>query len=713
MFKKAQPVWANFSNGKDKLNRHLIFCEYVDSLSGLTLNIAAIDFYSLKVNGEFVGFGPARAAKGYARVDSYDLSSLKESKSGKNEIIIEVAGYFCKSFSTVRQESFLCAEILKFDTPIKYTGRDFECFLDISFVHKVERVSIQRHFGEVRDERTRDRFSEKYRVDTVPTAKNIKFIERHVPFASCEVTDIQSYISKGTFVPGDPNKTSDDNKYGTGKKKNAYSSSPFEEPDYGVFDEDEVEDKPYRFVGSAEQTKTDGEGNMPITLSAGEWIMADFDLIYAGFLRFNAKVHEESDIIVAFCELCEQETFTFRRISMQSVIEYKLPAGIEYQAESFEPYTFRQVAVFVKSGSVTLRSIGFRTFERNRATAIQRSFKNPVLNEIYNTALRTFAHNAVDLFTDCPSRERAGWLCDSFFAGRAEYFLYGDSPIEDAFLENYALYKNEGEYPEGMIPMCYPKDTSFGNKYIPQWAMWYVLEVCEYLTKRRPDKDREFLRPSVMGILKFLEKHENKNGLLEKLPCWNFVEWSDANDWTQDVNYPTNFLYAGLLESTANTFDMPELLTKASAIRKKAVELSFNGEVFVDHAIKNEDGSYTNQPHISEACQYYAILFGGVDLDSPKYAKLKSYVIDNFESFDRGEYKFCPINAFIGLYLRINVLMNMGDGKLLAKNIESFCLGMSRKTGTLWEYKDGKSSLDHGFASYLALAIPFADSVSE
>lgn len=134
--------------------------------------------------------------------------------------------------------------------------------------------------------------------------------------------------------------------------------------------------------------------------------------------------------------------------------------------------------------------------------------------------------------------------------------------------------------------------------------------------------------------------------------------------------------------------------------------------MFVDHAIRSEDGSLTNQKHISEACQYYAILYGGADIDDPKYAKLKQYVIDNFSSFDKGDNEFCGINAFIGLYLRMNVLMNMGDCELLAKNVESFCLNMSRTTGTLWEYREIKGSLDHGFASYLALAIPFADKLS-
>ena len=114
------------------------------------------------------------------------------------------------------------------------------------------------------------------------------------------------------------------------------------------------------FVGSATHIKTSDGDNLPAKISAGEWLMVDLELIHAGFLRFSADVHEESDVIVAFCELCETELFLFRRTGMQTVLEYKLPSSTQYFGESFEPHTFRYVAIFVKSGSITLNSIGFR-----------------------------------------------------------------------------------------------------------------------------------------------------------------------------------------------------------------------------------------------------------------------------------------------------------------------------------------------------------------
>lgn len=42
-------------------------------------------------------------------------------------------------------------------------------------------------------------------------------------------------------------------------------------------------------------------------------------------------------------------------------------------------------------------------------------FGDKEICKIADAAVETFRQGSVDLFMDCPSRERAGWLCDSFF----------------------------------------------------------------------------------------------------------------------------------------------------------------------------------------------------------------------------------------------------------------------------------------------------------
>lgn len=666
MFEKAIPVWHDAG-----LNTNLIFRAEGD-FSGGTLRIAAADFYKVYADGEFLGFGPARAAKGYARVDTYALKDCRK-------LTVEVAGYGCSSLSTALQQSFCCAEVIRDGAVLAATGSGFACLRNHQRRQKVERFSLQRHFGEIYD---LDAAAE----PVAPAAvESPVFIPRRVPYADLSLHSIQSFIG-GSFTQGEE------------RRKNAYTTGILTEKNWGIFPEEAIPDKPFRFADSQNYHK-EWDGRLPVTLSAGQWILLDAGNIEVGFPILEASAETDSKIILALTEYCPDDRFSFvPKMNCQPVLEFDLKAGQYMEKEAFEPYSFRKAAILIRSGRVTVTGFGWRSYIRDMTCARQKTFDDPVMQGVYDAALRTFAHNAVDIYTDCPSRERAGWLCDSYFTARAEHFFFGNTAVEDAFLENFVLYRNEGEFPAGVLPMVYPADPHENNKFIPQWAMWYVLEVCEYLTQRNPSADPEVFRPSVAGFLDFLARYENEWGLLEKLPSWNFVEWSTANDWTQDVNYPTNFLYAGVLEAAGKVFGLP-LQEKADRIRREAIRRSFDGQVFVDHAARVGD-ELVNYDHVSEAGQYYAALFGGIDLNAPEFNQLKNGIVNGFSQPPRQD--FCPVNAFIGLYLRMAVLKNLGDEALLQENIKAFFGGMSQKTGTLWEYKETHKSLDHGFASFVA-----------
>ena len=75
-FTAAAPVWAA-GRGKD-MNETVCFIEKFPFCENAELKIAACNFYRVFLNGEFLGFGPARAAENYYRTDVYSLNGLKE-----------------------------------------------------------------------------------------------------------------------------------------------------------------------------------------------------------------------------------------------------------------------------------------------------------------------------------------------------------------------------------------------------------------------------------------------------------------------------------------------------------------------------------------------------------------------------------------------------------------------------------------------------------
>ena len=222
----------------------------------------------------------------------------------------------------------------------------------------------------------------------------------------------------------------------------------------------------------------------------------------------------------------------------------------------------------------------------------------------------------------------------------------------------------------------------------------------------------------VSGLLKYYEKYENEDGLLEKLSNWNFIEWSKANQLTNGVNYPTNFLYSKVLDCVADFYndnktyygiDGSNYSIKAKLIRKTAIEQSFDGKFFHDLAVRDENGKLTLTEDITEICQYYAIVFGKINEDiihnDGKYSYLKNTVLNVFNK-DRTEFpEIEKINMFIGVYLKLLALESMCEKEQIIKTVKEYFLPMAQKTNTLWEYVTVSRSLCHGFASFATVVM--------
>ncbi len=687
MFQKALPIFAKGLATQQHI--HAVFEAKIEKAENTVLHITAATFYRVSVNGVFVASGPARTAKGYARKDVLSLDAYL--KAGQNLLLIEVMGHYCKSMTAVKQPSFLQAEVRANDTVIAYTGKDFTAYVPQKCVQKVERYSGQRLFAEVWDYSAgydmtgRELLSEIEALENAPTV-----IDRVAPYAYYEDISIPcaASIGKCTYIE---------------EKEVQQSFFSFVcTPDWGCFPWEEIPYHPYEWVQKQELFSNAKNQNLPIRLCGGEYALFDFGRIETGFFRFLADVKHRADVVIAFSEDIGDKEFAFTDMHSQNVLEFILAEGKTPEILTFEPYTAKYALVAVKSGELLMEDFGIKTFCRDVREVELKTFENPVLDAVYRAAVRTYAHNALDIFMDCPSRERAGWLCDSYFTAKAEMELFGEVKTEQAYLENFAYYVSEGELPEGMLPMCFPTDIRPTKRAIPQWNLWYLIELEEYLNLRNKHADRELYRKSVDGLLSFFARYEDADGLLERLPEWNFVEWSVANQWTWDVNYPTNMLYAQALESVSRIYGDLSLLEKANRIRKTAVEQSFDGTMFLDHAIRNEEGMLIRQADCSEACQYYAILFAGIDINDKKYAELKRRVLHAFGAVRREEHPdVAEINAFIGAYLRLEALAKMKEYKLLLRDVEEFFGCMEQETGTLWEYRQHHGSRDHGFASYV------------
>ncbi|HOQ91106.1 MAG TPA: hypothetical protein PLX03_13275, partial [Candidatus Hydrogenedentes bacterium] len=391
-------------------------------------------------------------------------------------------------------------------------------------------------------------------------------------------------------------------------------------------------------------------------------------------------------------------------LGCNNLIVWDLAPGT-YALESMEPNGMRYVKLLAAGAPCEVSGVFLRRYENGGLGRAQFEASDPRLNELFDAAVATFAQNAVDIFMDCPHRERAGWLCDSFFTARTAFYLCGDSAVERNFLENFALPESFAYLPEGMLPMCYPSDHNDGV-FIPNWAMWFVVQLDEYARRSEDRALVDRLKPRVEALLKWLEKYENSDGLLEKLPSWVFVEWSRANDFVQDVNYPSNMLYAGVLDAAARLYDMPSCREKAGRLRETIRNQSLRERFFADNALRKEDGSLEVTQNYSEVCQYFAFFFGVADKD--RDPELWRILMEDFgpKRQERGLWpEVHPANMFIGNMLRMELLSRDGRSAQIRQECVDYLMYMVQRTGTLWENMQDAASLNHGFASHTAVTL--------
>ncbi len=703
-FISAVPVWER--GRAEEMNVSLIFRGKLSRTDSAYIHIAASSKYQIFVNGEFFASGPARAPHGFYRVDGFALAP--KLTSDENTVAIIVAGYNSNSFYLLDEPSFLCAEITA-DGEVKYaTGsKEFEAERFGGRLQRVMRYSFQRPFTEcyVLDA-WYDGFvngtDDPYRPIELEKCGGKKFITRTVPYAEYTEEKAQSILSKGILIPlkSDKVRKYDDRSFSDiGEKLKGFAPENLETNQI---------DELYAYTPTVTESEKMPAGSFELGTNC--FALCDMGENTTGYIRLSVTAQHDAVLYAVFGErLNENGMPEPASDGCANVVQWSVQGGRSYDLVSFEPYTFKYISVVSVYAPTLVTNVSLYAEKFPDALITNRpSSPDEKLQKIYSAAVNTFRQCATDIFMDCPSRERAGWLCDSFFTARTEKFLTGKTVIEDAFLENFLLPDSFKNLPEGMLPMCYPADHPDGN-FIPNWAMWFAVELNDRRSRSGDTLTVQAAKTKIYALAKYFERFENSDGLLENLDGWIFVEWSKANVFVNGINYPTNMMYSMFLDSAAQLYGDGKFADKAENVRRKIREKSFNGKFFRDNDVR-ENGIIKPTENISETCQYYAFFSGTATKET--YPELWRTLLKDFGAKRDCEKVFpnvCPSNVFIGCYLRLQLLLNDGQYDSVVNEAVELFVPMAEQTWTLWEHLKDSASCCHGFASYAAVLLAEAE----
>ena len=614
----------------------------------------------------------------------------------------QLALAWASSFHRLRGEpSYFQAEVISWDGTVlastRKEGNSFESAILDYRVQKVARYSFQRTFSEYY--RMKQGY-DNWRTDISAPFKPVKCavqserkpLPRRIPYSNFRTYQPTYNVSSGKIIRDAQGVSwNDRERTAIGPKLKGYK-----------VDELEVDISPElqkTGIGDVVQINKPYTLDETINLSDNSYQIVDFGLNRTGFIGIRVTCSKDTRLVLAFDEvLYPGPDVNFWKLRCLNLIGYELSAG-SFELESFEPYVLRFLKIIVMEGQCRVEEVYLREYTHPGVFRAGFSCSDPHINNIFEASRESSRCNAVDVFMDCPSRERGAWLCDSAYAARAAYYLHGNTVTEKNFFENYMLAPYFRHLPDGVIPMCYPADQ-YDGLFIPNWSMWFVIQLDEYLAR---SGDRELvlaLKPRVLALFDYFKQFENEDGLLEKLENWVFVGWSPANSYLQDVSYPSNMLYAAVLHAAGRMYDMQNLIEKAEQMRQVIREKSFTGATFTDHAVRKDDKLLPTDNRTSD-CQYYAFVY---DTATGKtHPELLESICDKL---GRGKnWLGMHDEIFVGAYLRQDILSRYGRCRQLKDELILCYREMAEQSGTIWEFFGLNASANHGVGAHAAYCI--------
>lgn len=676
----------------------------------VVIRLTGRSMYRLYVNGDVVMHGPARTAHGYCRVDELDITDRLI--DGVNHVAVElmVYGDLCEAYHQYSNDSTLetglfAAEILADGEVLAATGTDTYAsawqVTRLSFRHpRSERISHSRESTEIytlEDEYYLWRLGLGDFTTPAPVEEPL-YLPHEALFPTLREYPFTDLCSFGPCRI-DPDLEVPPHFF---EVNSAYFDSLPEHPTLDCRRTVEATHGQVRVERS-----DDGITLLPAHTE-------DFSALFeagesrVGFVRIAVTCERAGVIDLVPTELLDLDgTVPYY---FNSVIRLHVPAGLT-EFVSMEPALARYLlAHFRGTGAVTVHALSLLDDaypDEHRASFL---CSDDNINRLYGAAKKTLLLNTLDIFMDCPERERGGWLCDSLWTGRAASLLLGDHRVEREYLENFLLTPAEG-MAHAFFPEVYPahKENYPDFTGITTWSFWLMCEVCEFIRRTGDILFRDTYKPRVAAFVEGSAHYLGASGLLENMP-FVFVDWSLSNnqEYNQPVSTAANALYAYTLTELGRTFGEPAWVTRGEELRDRLRAAVLHGRSpaalrqIPDSFTVEEGGRLRSRGLTSESGTATSLWCG---LFSPEEAPaLYCAVRDRMGPAPR--FAKDPMvggsQLFIGLCIRLDMLCRGGAYDKMFEDMKAiFEPQLKEGPGTLWEVESiDASSRCHGFASH-------------
>lgn len=266
-------------------------------------------------------------------------------------------------------------------------------------------------------------------------------------------------------------------------------------------------------------------------------VLYDLGNYYCYFPQIHVTAGRQSRVTFSWAEALFRESAGEQKGNRNEVFDLYvygprdtyIPDGGRWRR--FEPLYWRSgryVELQIETHDDPLVFCGLSLRETRYPLAMESRIESPstTWNQVIPLAVRSLQMCSHETLMDCPYYEQLMYLADA----RLELLGWMAITRDCAMIRKTLTLFDASRLPNGLTQSRYPSRV---RQVIPPFSLWWVGMLHDYAFWRNdPDFVRALLpsaRNVIDGYLRFL----NKDGLIEGLPGWNFMDW--VPDWPLGV----------------------------------------------------------------------------------------------------------------------------------------------------------------------------------
>jgi hypothetical protein len=314
---------------------------------------------------------------------------------------------------------------------------------------------------------------------------------------------------------------------------------------------------------------------------------------------------------------------------------------------------------------------------------------NELFNQIHTMVRWAQKNNAVSLFTDCPHRERLGWLEQTHLNGPALRYEFNFNPLFNKIASDI----RESQSSSGLVPDIAPEYAQFQSGF---WESveWGSASVLVPWQSYQWTADIESLRKAYVSMKKYvdyLSTRTDSHGLIQ----FGLGDWVDKGPKTAGYAQLTPVAFTGtayyyydtvILQKVARILGM---LKDADlyAVKSESIRNDINAMYF-----HSDSGIYAQGSQCAEAL---ALVFGIVPTDQIKHVQeaLVKDVVAHDNQFTAGDVGYGTLLRALADAGRSDIVYSVNNQSLLP----GYGYMLARGATSLMENWDANlnASLDH------------------